>query len=147
MIGRRRLLLLAAGLPSLLGCSMSPRNRGAQLREAVMGYNDAVRWGRIERAAEWVPLAERAVYVAKKRAAWAGMAVHEVDVRHVAVAPDEANAKVRVLVTFSRQGNPVLQHHLVEQRWRWEREGWMLVERRQVQLPTVNKSSDPRDLY
>lgn len=152
MIERRRVLRLAAvvavaSCAVAAGCSMSPRNRGVQLREAVFGYNEAVRWGRIERASEWIPTKQRAGYVARKRAAWSGMSVHEVDIRHVAVAPDESNAKVRVLVTFSRQGNPVLQKHLVEQRWRWEREGWMLIERRQVALPEASPKADPRDLY
>lgn len=129
------------------GCSMSPRNRGEQLREAVFGYNDAVRWGRIERAAEWIPVTDRGGYIARKRAAWAGMAVHEIDVRHVDYNNDQSQARVRVLVTFSRTGNPVLQRHLVEQHWKWEREGWMCVARRQVALPQAAPGADPRDLY
>jgi hypothetical protein len=136
--------LLAVGL---LGCSMSPQNRGTQLREAVYGYNDAVRWGRVERAAEWIPEPERGEFVSRKRKAWAGMSVLDVEVRDVRVAPDQDSARVRVIVRFSHNGNPVMRSHLVEQRWRWQRAGWMLVARRQVEMPSADPSADPADLY
>jgi hypothetical protein len=138
------LLLIAL---TLSACSMSPQNRATQLHDAVFGYNEAVRWGRIERAADWIPDRERGAFVAKKRAAWAGMAVLDVEVRDVNVASDQASARVRVIVRFSQNGNPVMRSHLVEQHWSWAPQGWMLVARKQVEMPTANPSADPSDLY
>jgi hypothetical protein len=130
----------------LAGCSMAPQSRSAQLREAVMGYNDALRWGRVERAAAYLPVAERAAFVAKQRAALLGLRVHDVEVRDVSVGEQHDSARVLVSVTYSRAGQPVLQQINVLQRWRWSGGGWTLVERREIKPPQPGREASPGDL-
>lgn len=139
--------LLVALAASLAACG-GAQNRGDQLRDSVRGYNDALRWGRIERAAEWIPLAERPVFLASKRSAAGGLNVHDVEIRGVQTAPDGKAARVRVALTFSRAGDPRLETHVIDQLWRWSPQaGWMLHQRVRVQERAVEEAADPSALY
>ena len=114
----------------------------------MRGYNDALRWGRTERAAEWIPAAERPAFLASKRAASGGLNVHDVEIRGVQSAPDGLAARVRVALTFSRAGDPRLETHLIYQLWRWSHHvGWQLHQRVRVQERAAEIGADPSALY
>ncbi len=118
------------------------------LREAVHDYNDALRWGRNERAATYLPEGERPAFLGGKRAAAEGLQIHDLELRGVQASGDGRAAVARILLTFSRLGDPRLESHLVDQRWRWlDRAGWQLVGRTRVVEEPAAASGDPSTLY
>jgi len=141
-------LLLAVAPAILLPACSGAQNRGDQLRDSVRSYNDALRWGRIERAAEFIPAADRPAFLASKRVAAGGLNVHDVEIRGVQTAADGRAARVRVALTFSRAGDPRLETHLIDQLWRWSPQmGWQLHERVRVQENAPEAGADPAALY
>lgn len=139
--------MIALAAAALGGCG-APTTRGEQLREAVLGYNESVRWGRHERAAQWLPAQEREAFLAEKRRASASLHIHEIEIRQVDQAPDGRNARVRVALTYSRVDDPRLQTLWIEQLWQWTTTGgWMLLRRQAAPTGPAQPSADPTTLY
>lgn len=138
--------LLAAALALSFAACGSAQNRNTALRDAVREYADATRWGHISKAATFVPPAKRAEFVRGRRRAAASLRILEVDLRGVRLAADNENARVVVAIAFTAGGDPVIQRHLVEQKWQWQRQGWMLVSRKRVKAPPPT-ATKPADLY
>lgn len=137
--------LCAVGVAGLVSCG-GAQNRNTALRDAVREYADATRWGHIAKAATFVPVAKRAEFLEGRRRAAAAMRILEVDLRGVRLAPDNESAQVIVAIAFTADGSPVIQRHLVEQKWRWQRTGWMLIGRDRVKAPPPT-ATKPADLY
>lgn len=137
--------VLLAAVAITVACS-GVRNRRMSLHDAVTEYSVAIRWGRIQKAARYVPDPERPVFIARKREAWRRLKVHEVEVRSVELSPDQSRARVLLAMTFSQEGNPVIEQHLIEQRWKHGVSGWMLVDRKRVKGKTTAPAK-PGDLY
>ena len=137
------LALWLAGFSAFAGCS-GTQNRNTALRDAVREYADATRWGHISKAATFVPAAKRTEFLDGRRRAASSMRILEVDVRGVRLAADNENARVIVAIAFTAGGDPVIQRHLVEQKWRWQQTGWMLIGRDRVKAPppTATKAAD-----
>lgn len=139
------LLLCATALMGGSGCS-GTQNRNTALRDAVREYADATRWGHIGKAATFVPAAKREAFLDGRRRAAASMRIVEVDVRGVRLAADNESAQVIVAIAFTEGGDPVIQRHLVQQKWRWQQTGWNLVARERVKAPPP-KATKAADLY
>jgi len=148
-VKRRALLLMLAvvtAAPALLPACAGVRNRRLQLQDAVNEYNTAIRWGHLQRASRYVPDDKRAEFIARKRQAWRRLKVHEVEVRSVHLSGNQERARVLMAMAFSVAGNPVIQRHMIEQRWRFGRGGWVVVKRARVKAKKVAPAK-PGDLY
>jgi hypothetical protein len=128
----------------LHGCGASPTQAGA-LREAVYGYADGVRWGHIGRMSRYIPAKQREDFARRKRAAYAVMKVHDVELRSVDRAGDRAVAEL--VVTWSRADNPVLATETVRQVWRYADEGWEIVSQRSAAGATETKPAGREELF
>lgn len=139
------LLALVVAAYSLCGCS-GARNRRQSLQDAVTSYSTAVRWGHIQKASRYVPDKERGAFIARKRAAYQRLRVHEVEVRSVHLNGSQEKARVLLAMSFSVSGNPVIQHHIIEQLWRHSPRGWVVVKRGRVKR-VKERATKPGDLY
>lgn len=136
------LCLAAFALTAACGGST---NRRSALKDAVRAYNDAIRWGYIHEASIYIPADKRAEFMAGKRRAAATWRVHEVDLRQVHMGANHEKARVVVAITFSGGGDPRTQMHVVEQRWGWKENQWLMVGTRR--LKTEDPLSKPGDVY
>lgn len=127
------------------GCS-GARNRRQALRDAVDSYNTAIRWGHVQKAARYVQEKDRAAFIAAKRRAYERLRVHEVEVRTVNLGAKQERARVVTAMAFSVAGNPVIEHHNIEQHWRHEKDGWVVVKRLRVKAAKPAPPT-PGDLY
>ncbi|MSP90223.1 MAG: hypothetical protein EXR79_00220 [Myxococcales bacterium] len=115
----------ASLLLALAACG-STVNQTKALSEAVTDYANCMRWGRVEQAALHVPDAQRATFIRVRRAALAGMQVHDFEVRGVDHAAGAGKARVIVAAAWSRPTDPSIRQEVLEQLWRWEEDHWVL---------------------
>lgn len=108
-------------------------NQGKALSESVTDYANCMRWGRVEQAALHVPDAQRASFIRVRRAALAGMQVHDFEVRGVDHATGTGKARVIVAAAWSRPTDPSIRQEVLEQLWRWQDEHWVLVQSQPVE--------------
>ena len=88
------------------GCGLGP-NPGAQLKESVEDYVRSMRWGHIERAANYVPQALRSQFIRQKRLAQSQLQIHEYEIRAVEYTQGSPRARVIVMAVWSRAADPV----------------------------------------
>jgi hypothetical protein len=138
--------LLALCLGGMAVACASAGNRQRELGDAVRGYADSLRWGRVEEAALHLPPERRAEFVARKRAALAGLSLHEVEVRHIECDADGKQARAIVALSFTAPSVPVMHEEVIEQRWELRRNLWTLVAQSPVK-PTPGEPVGPADLY
>ena len=138
-------LALVLGALAIIACS-GTRNRRQALQDAVTSYSTAIRWGHVQKAAQYVPEKDKADFIARKRRAYQRMTVMEVDLRAVHLSPDQERARVLLAMRFTVAGNPVIQQHVIEQVWRHGRMGWEVIKTRRV-IGKKPAPAKPGDLY
>ena len=127
------------------GCGLGP-NPGAQLKESVEDYVRSMRWGHIERAANYVPQALRSQFIRQKRLAQSQLQIHEYEIRAVEYTQGSPRARVIVMAVWSRAADPVTHQQLLSQEWRNEGRGWELARQNEVhQLPEGAEVLDLKD--
>ncbi|MBM4342675.1 MAG: hypothetical protein FJ100_04800 [Deltaproteobacteria bacterium] len=122
--------LLAFALPCACGLGTTP---AAQLKESVEDYVRSIRWGHIERAANYVPEALRAQFIRQKRLAQTQVTIHEYDVRAVEYVQGAPRARVIIAAVWSRPADPVTHQQLLAQEWRLAGRGWEMARQQEVQ--------------
>ncbi len=118
----------------------------AQLKESVEEYVRSIRWGHIERAANYVPEALRAQFIRQKRLAQAQVTIHEYDIRAVEYVQGAKQARVIIAAVWSRPADPVTHQQLLAQDGRLGARGWEMSRQHEVQqLPAHLDVVNPGD--
>ncbi|MCO4760610.1 MAG: hypothetical protein KC502_03855 [Myxococcales bacterium] len=141
-----KLALLLLVIASVAACA-GVRTRRTDLRDAVHDYNVAVRWGHVQKAATFIPNKQRGEFVVRKRQAMARMKIHEISIRNVRMKSDNEEAIVLVQLSFSVGADPIINRHLVQQKWRYRLGRWLLTARRRIEASSVDRTPKPGDLY
>ncbi len=132
-------------LALLCACNLGS-TPAAQLKESVEDYVRSVRWGHIERAANYVPEALRAQFIRQKRLAQAQVTIHEYDIRAVEYTQGAPRARVIIAAVWSRPADPVTHQQLLAQEWKLGNRGWEMARQHEVQqLPAHLDVINPGD--
>ena len=127
----RRALCLAVMFTALtaLTASCGPRDRGLELKDAVRGYNERLRWNAFEQASLFVATEKRAAWLASRTANATGL--HFTDIQVVRLQnPDAQGKTVEVLVALSwfRMPDTRVQSALWAQTWQELDGRWRLLD-------------------
>lgn len=138
-------LVPAASLPA--GCSSKRRQEKATersesaLKEAARAYNDAVRWGRLEKAVEFIAPGEREVFLETEGRQAKLLRVTDVRIGRIELPPGSNQATVPVTRTFYRTDDLREQTETSMQSWNLQGERWFVVWKAPV--TPVTPAADP----
>lgn len=143
------LAVVALGLA--LGACMPKRSGLEPLQEAVMTYNEGLRWERFTAAAAHVPSAERGAFLEERDGLSKYLRITGYDVVGVDVT-NEARTAARVVVKYEwyddRKGT--VEETQVRQIWARRKSGWLLMDEasiRGAEMPGVSvaPADEPTD--
>ncbi len=113
------------------GCSSSA-SQSTALRDSVTEYCSALRWGQLERAANFIPDTLRDAFLRQKRRAQVEVQIHEYEVRSVNHEAGSGRAKILILAVWSRMADPVTHDEMLEQTWEMAGNHWQMTKQRTV---------------
>lgn len=132
-------LLVSVPLASISsGCSAKRRQEKAAeqsrstLEEAARAYNDAVRWGRLEKAVEFIAQGEREAFLVAEARQAKLLRVTDIRIGRIELPPGSSEATVPVTRTFYRTDDLREQTETVMQSWNLQGERWFVVWRAPV---------------
>ncbi len=134
--------MLAAWLAAC-GAAM-PKSTAEKLQEAVYEYNRALRWGNIDSAAAYLPVADRPAFLKEHKGD--STVIMGADV--LAVEPDYDHDLAEVTVVYEwrvRDGISVTATR-IRQIWRYRDDAWQLASRQEVK-GEPEKNRDPASRF
>ena len=118
-------LVIAAAAAACGGAQKAePLDRG------VHRYNDSVRWQRLEQAAQYIPLAERAAFYDERIELEDDLRITMYDVRRVEVGASGEEAIVHVQYSWYLNSRGTVHETTTKQTWRQHGKQWLLVDER-----------------
>ncbi len=120
-------LLLAA----LAGCATGD-GMHSKLQDATMGYNRYVRWGDLDRAAEYLPSEARSEFMTRHEALANDLVIVEYEITRLTLDKGRGTATSRATISWHTDRRLVVEQTQVEQVWQWHRGNWVLVDERRV---------------
>ncbi len=108
-------------------CACSVPKAGETLPDSVRIYNDGVRWGRYEVAANHVPAAQRSQFVDEADARAKDLHITEYDVVRIDRRGEE-EARVQVKLSWYRESEGTLRETQSMQTWERHGKQWVIVD-------------------
>ncbi len=128
------------GLLALSFSCASTATRRQALEPAVQSYNTLLRWKKFERAADYLPVEERADFIERYLAAEDDLYVESVEVRAISWLSDKPLPAAQVVVVANAYLLPstVLEKYIIRQRWEYRGKKWLLTERSRELAPPLD---------
>jgi hypothetical protein len=123
-----RPVLLASLL--LLPACLSGDGLSDKLRDATRGYNSALRWGDIDRAAEFLPATSQDVFMITQDEAREDLVIVEYDVTRLDLDHERGVAASRALITWHTEKMLIVKETIVDQLWQFHDGDFVLVDER-----------------
>jgi hypothetical protein len=120
---RTTLLAITALFLTFCGGSYNARE---QLRDNVNRFNDAVRWGQYFSAAQWVGEDARGSWLASRQEWGNDVRIADYEVVDTQVLPGGAAATVRVVMSWYRLSESMLETSMLAQRWERVNRDWVM---------------------
>jgi hypothetical protein len=117
---------LAAGCASVTQRKLNPEG----LREAVVKFNDAVRWRDYQQAALWVSAVQQEAYWRQTEDLRDDVRIVDYQIQRVDYDANTASGLVTLRYRFYKVQNPQLQFKNVQQRWQYDEQeaNWRIVQ-------------------
>jgi len=114
------------------GCAgMTQRNMNEDgLREAVVKFNDALRWRDYQQAILWVASAQQEDFWRQTEALQDNVRIVDYQIQRLQVDASNASGSVTLRYRFYKLQNPQLQFQNVQQRWQYleQAANWRIVQ-------------------
>ena len=120
--------MLAAWLAAC-GAAM-PKSTAEKLQEAVYEYNRALRWGNIDSAAAYLPVADRPAFLKEHKGD--STVIMGADVLAVEPDYDRNVAEVTVIYEWRAPDGITVNATRIRQLWQYDDDAWRLVSRQEV---------------
>lgn len=134
--------LAALGLAS--GCATATSKSAVErLQEAVEGYNHAFRWKNYERAAQFLPQAQRPAFLAAYEDDESSLQVEDYTVRQADMLSDKA-ATVSIKVSYLLLPSVTVKQATLVQHWAEVNGAWTL-EAEDNSIRKIEPGKEPRD--
>ena len=125
---RPALLLCALLLPACLtGDGLSDK-----LRDATRAYNGALRWGDIDRAAEYLPITSQQMFLDTQDKAREELVIVEYEMTRLDLDHERGVAASRALITWHTQDVFIVKNTIVDQLWQFHEGDFVLVDERRA---------------
>jgi hypothetical protein len=125
---RPALLALAILVPACLsGDGLSDK-----FRDATRGYNGALRWGDIDRAAEFLPAASKEAFMNTQDLAREDLVIVEYEMTRLDLDHEHGIAASRALITWHTEKVLIVKHTMVDQLWQFHEGDFVLVDERRA---------------
>jgi hypothetical protein len=122
-------LLGIVTLCSLVGC-VSGDGLQTKLRDASSAYNASLRWGDIDRAAEYLPDTSQAAFMARYDDVRDKLVIVDYEVTRLDLDKQTGIAASRAELTWHTERNLVVSTTLVDQVWQFHEGDFVLVDER-----------------
>lgn len=123
-------LLLAAVLPGCLsGMGYSTAD---QVLNAAREYNQDVRWGRYDQAADHIPKDERERYVERRTALDDNLEIADFELVNIVIDKKKATAVARVEYTWTLKDQGIVKKTTTKQSWEKQGQAWVVAKETRV---------------
>jgi hypothetical protein len=134
--GRLRGLLVGIGLLGLLGIGLatvacaSGDGMGTKLRDATSGYNGSLRWGDIDRAAEYLPIEAQRQFMEKHDDVEDALVIVDYEVTRLDLDKSTGIAASRAEISWHTDRELIVRRTAVDQVWQFHDGRFVLVDER-----------------
>lgn len=138
-------LLMASGVLAAACLTPGQRREDTLLRNARF-YNDDVRWGRYEKAAEALPAEDAARFLERARFVAEDLVMGDSEVLSVKFGNPSDTAVTEVKVEWYGKRDTTVRSATIEQSWEFRAGRWVLVKERRVRgdrFPLVLEPASP----
>jgi hypothetical protein len=101
-----------------------------KLRDATSGYNRYLRWGDIDRAAEFLPPVSRNAFLESHEDVEDDLVIVEYNVTRLQIDKERGTATSRAELKWHTERRLILEETAVDQTWQWHEGNWVLVDER-----------------
>ncbi len=123
-------LLLAAVLPGCLsGMGYSTAD---QVLNAAREYNQDVRWGRYDQAADHIPKDERERYVERRTALEDNLEIADFELVNIVIDKKKSTAVARVEYTWTLKDQGIVKKTTTKQSWEKQGQAWVVAKETRV---------------
>jgi len=120
----RSTLFLTVALSALFACSGAQPEKDLPYRVEV--FNEHLRWGRFDRAAEFVVPMRRAAFIQEREEQAEEVRLSDYEIISVR-RESETTAKVRVSLMWNRMDSTIIKKSVLEETWTKAGSTWFLV--------------------
>lgn len=130
MLPRRTRPALPLALTSVLVLVACATGDGMQnkLQEASRGYNRNLRWGDIDRAAEYLPVSSRSVFMSAHQDVDDALVIVDYQVTRLELNKERGTAASRAEIVWHTDDSLIVRTTQVDQVWQWYEGNWVLVD-------------------
>ncbi len=133
-------LLLAA----LAGCATGDGMHN-KLQDASSGYNRYVRWGDLDRAAEYLPVEARGEFMTRHEELKDDLVIVEYEITRLTLNKEKGTATSRAHIQWHTDRRLIVEETQVEQLWQWHEGNWVLVDERRVGGTPLSAFAEPEE--
>lgn len=128
-----RLLSVLAVAFGLSGCMAGMGYSTAdQVLNAAREYNQDVRWGRYDQAADHVPKAERERFVERRSALEDNLEIADFELVNIVIDKKKETAVARVEYTWTLKDRGIVEKTTTKQSWQKEGQQWVVAKETRV---------------
>lgn len=125
-----RHLLVLVGL--LAGGCVSADGMNTKLRDATAGYNRALRWGDIDRAAEYLPATAQQTFMNRQDEIRERLVVVDYEITRLDLDKQTGIAASRAAITWHTDDTTIIKVTMVDQLWQFHEGDFVLVDERRA---------------
>ena len=116
----------------LLPACLSGDGLSDKFRDATQGYNSALRWGDIDRAAEYLPVTSKKEFMNRHEEVREQLVIVEYEMQRLDLDHERGIAASRALITWHTDTVLIVKHTMVDQLWQFHEGDFVLVDERRA---------------
>ncbi len=116
----------------LLPACLSGDGLSDKLRDATRSYNGALRWGDIDRAAEYLPVTSRQAFMDRQDTAREDLVIVEYEMTRLDLDHERGVAASRAVITWHTDKMLIVKQTIVDQLWQFHDGDFVLVDERRA---------------
>ncbi len=128
---RARRYLAFALLVASVGCATGDGMQ-TKLQDATGGYNRYLRWGDVDRAAEYLPAVSRHAFLEQHDDVRDELVIVDYEITRLQLDKARGTATSRAELTWHTERRLIVETTAVDQVWQWHEGGWVLVDERRA---------------
>jgi hypothetical protein len=122
---------LLVSLLSLPAC-LSGDGLSDKFRDATQGYNGALRWGDIDRAADYLPVTSKREFMNRHEEVREQLVIVEYEMQRLDLDHERGVAASRALITWHTDDVLIVKNTMVDQLWQFHEGDFVLVDERRA---------------